>query len=128
MSNPTKKVCGLVDVRDDHLCVRCGASLYGVEGSRHHRKLRSQGGKNDTENLILLCGSGTTGCHGFVHANPAASRASGWIVRSGFDPATVPVLFPDGSWWRLLEDGTKELVRAADAFQYMGLIQVRGQK
>ena len=40
----------------------------------------------------------------------------------------TPVLFPDGSWWRLLEDGTKELVRAADAFQFMELIQVRGQK
>ncbi len=58
--------------------------------NRHHRKLRKHGGTDEPVNLIDLCGSGTTGCHGYVHHNPAISFAKGWLVHSWDDPAEVP--------------------------------------
>ena len=75
----------MVDDRDGRRCVRCGRSLYAVGGSRHHRKLRSQCTrveKHQVQNLILLCGSGTTGCHGFVHMHPTIAYENGWCVKS----------------------------------------------
>lgn len=30
---------------------------------------------------MLLCGSGTTGCHGWTHAHPAAAYGAGLMVR-----------------------------------------------
>ena len=103
MTQPPRPVCDLVDARDDHSCVRCGRSLFVETGSRHHRKLRSQGGKHDVSNLILLCGSGTTGCHGWVHANPAEALRGGWYARSWQDTLGVPVKhYKHG--WVLLDD------------------------
>lgn len=84
----------MVDDRDDRRCVRCGRSLYSLSGSRHHRKLRSQCTrveKHQVQNLILLCGSGTTGCHGYVHAHPETAYENGWMVRSWQDQLDVPV-------------------------------------
>lgn len=77
--------------------MRCGRPL-GPGANVHHRKLRSQGGANDPENMITVCGSGTTGCHGWIHAHPKLSREAGWIVPSWGDPADVPVR----SWQGLL--------------------------
>lgn len=87
---PAKYVCDLVDERDGQRCVRCGRSLHQVAGSRHHRQLRRHG-NHTAANLVLLCGSGTTGCHGWVHSEPAAARALGLIVRGTDDPSWVPV-------------------------------------
>lgn len=76
--------------RDGNRCARCaGWSPDGM--NLHHRQLRSQGGKNVISNLISLCGSGTTGCHGWAHANVADARAIGLIVPSWADPAETPV-------------------------------------
>lgn len=49
-------------------------------------------GINLPANLLTLCGSGTTGCHGWVTANPSAARMDGLSVSQHTDPATVPVL------------------------------------
>lgn len=58
-------------------CVRCG-----VRGSNRHEKLpRSRGGPRDEFNTVILCGSGTTGCHGWVTANPDAAEREGLYVR-----------------------------------------------
>lgn len=53
----------------------------------HHRKLRSQGGRHDPVNLIHI----HTECHIRIHGNPDQSYALGLLVRSGWDPADVPV-------------------------------------
>jgi len=36
--------------------------------TRHHLIKRSQGGDDIDDNLVPLCGNGTTGCHGRVEA------------------------------------------------------------
>jgi hypothetical protein len=64
----------------------------GIRASIHHRKRRSQGGTHTPENLLLLCGTGTTGCHGWVHANVTESLEAGWLVRGSADPALVRVI------------------------------------
>jgi hypothetical protein len=45
----------------------------------HHVLRRSQGGKDDADNLLHLCLMG----HDYIHANPALSYESGWLKRSG---------------------------------------------
>lgn len=47
--------------------------------------------KHQVQNLILLCGSGTTGCHGFVHMHPTIAYENGWCVKSFQDQLEVPV-------------------------------------
>lgn len=110
MSSVPKSTISLVKLRDNESCVRCG--IYG--GNVHHRKMRSQASKDsvhNVENLILLCGSGTTGCHGWVHGHPSESYKHGWLVRSYHEPRVIPVRDYSGSLWFLTERGAK--VRAS---------------
>ncbi|TDW30993.1 hypothetical protein EDD25_2781 [Cryobacterium psychrophilum] len=104
--NPPRSVTDQVDRRDLYRCMRCGVAIDG--GSRHHRQRRQVGG-HSLPQLVLLCGSGTTGCHGWVHAHPQQSREHGYIVRTHVpDPATIPVLIgavrQSGNYWALLTD------------------------
>ena len=60
-------------------------------------------GLNTLPNLILLCGSGDTGDHGYVHAHPREAYEKGWLIHSWVDhPETIPILTYKG--WRLLTD------------------------
>lgn len=43
----------------------------------HHRRLRSQGGGNEPENLLAVCAP----CHDHIHRNPAESYERGWLLR-----------------------------------------------
>lgn len=71
---------------DEPLKAWCEVAIPGVclgrAANRHHKLRRSKGGTDDRSNTLDLCGSGTTGCHGHVHANPAESYARGWLIRS----------------------------------------------
>ena len=85
-------------------CERCGRGVTdGFEC--HHRKLRSQGGKDDLATCCCLC----TDCHEWAHGNPEAARAAGWIVRRGSDPAKVAVVLHDGRTVRLDPDGSYDV-------------------
>jgi hypothetical protein len=54
--------------RDNERCRLCGrANAYTY--SVHHIVYRSAGGNNDLDNLILLCGSGSNGCHLKAHSD-----------------------------------------------------------
>lgn len=81
----------LVRSRDGHQCQRCGVSIVDIPSSIHHRKLRSQGGLDDADNMIRMCGTGTTGCHGWAHHNRTLARLGGWIVYRIDNPAEHPV-------------------------------------
>lgn len=105
-SGPSAKLRALVEARDQ-ACVRCGRVVPRDEDSIHHRIPRGRGGENTAENLLLLCGSGTTGCHGWVESNRAEAYRLGYLVQTGIDPLDMPVLLagrvwayasPDGKW------------------------------
>jgi hypothetical protein len=97
------------------VCARCGAATGRPHPlSTQHRQARGMGGTSRTavnlpSNLLTLCGSGTTGCHGWVEAHPAESRANGWSVPSWETPARIPVLTWRG-WMQLDDAGGLELL------------------
>lgn len=80
----------LVNLRDGGVCVKCLRThpVFGVNFD--HRKNRSQGGDWSPSNGQLLCGSGTTGCHGFVTSHPAEAIEEGWAVPGWADPLVWP--------------------------------------
>lgn len=71
-----------------HCCEICG--VHGANNA-HHRVNQSQGGRDTLGNLLLVCGSGTTGCHGGITTHPSLARAAGYTVPSTFEPCDVPV-------------------------------------
>jgi hypothetical protein len=84
-----------VHARSQGKCERCGTS-DSLRWSLHHRKPRGMGGSRDPlinspANILLLCGSGTEGCHGWVESNRNESYASGLLVHRNDDPAEFPV-------------------------------------
>lgn len=83
------------------ICRAAGALTFS------HRTPKSLGGKWAASNGVRACGSGTTGCHGFIEAHPEHAAAGGWRVTGGQDPAAAPVwLHPVLAWpgWVLLDD------------------------
>jgi len=106
--NSEKKARQLVRERSGGICEVCGSARAT---NFQHRKNRSQGGAWSAANGLDVCGSGTTGCHGYMHAHPAESYERGWSVRSGEDPAEVPVqtalglvLLDDEGGWMAVDE------------------------
>lgn len=98
----------LVWQRDQGRCVRCGRPAVG-EWSIQHRRARGMGGTrrpdaNSAANLVVLCGSATTGCHGWVESHPTEAARWGYRVAQNQDPAQVAVWW-HGRWVGLTEDG-----------------------
>lgn len=105
VTGPTDEQRQELLVRADGCCERCGVRVASYGGWRwlpiadfsdHHRQPRQMGGStgpevNSPANRLVLCGTGTTGCHGEVESQRALSYANGWLVRRPTDPATVPV-------------------------------------
>lgn len=109
----------MVDVRDRERSAWSDVpKRSGFDGrfSHHHRQMRSQGGADSPENLILLLGSGTTSEHGWVHANPQFATVLGFIVHGWDDPLEVPVFRLDAfgmshGWFLRTAEG--QLVRTS---------------
>ena len=86
-----------VSIRSDGRCERCKGVLdWGWEC--HHRKLRSQGGRDELSNLLALHSS----CHRDAHDQPKQSYRVGLLVRSHVDPRTASLLL-FGTRWVLLD-------------------------
>lgn len=88
----------LIIDRDRGRCQRCGrvVSDSWPGYSLQHRDNRGQGGTSDprradADNGVLLCGSATTGCHGWAESNPADAERAGFAVASWADPESVPM-------------------------------------
>lgn len=105
----------LVRERDKGLCQMCGR--WFQYPNTHHRINRGSGGSAQYERaslLVTLCGSGTTGDHGWVTQNPkAAGRASdggiGFLLprnNPDIDPEREPIRLFEG-WFLLADDGTR---------------------
>lgn len=91
----------------------CGKWVEGQVKSVHHRINKGNGGSAQYERaslLITLCGTGTTGDHGWVTqhpkaAGPAREGGTGYLLprnNSDIDPTQEPILTFQG--WRLLAD------------------------
>ena len=108
--------------RDLERCFICRRPLRwedrGIGWSAHHRKPRGAGGVfgaaaeliRSAANCLILCGSGTTGCHGWVEKNRALALEMGLLIsRLGvgdeFDPDRVRVQRRDKTWWLLTRSG-----------------------
>ena len=96
-TGPTKEVREMVLGRANHRCERCGTLLgMNMFYSIHHRIPRGMGGSDRQElnlasNLLALCGSGTTGCHGWIESNRSTSYEDGWLCYRNDDPRTIMV-------------------------------------
>lgn len=69
--------CGRSDLTAQHRCAR------GMGGSRN--PLRST-----PANGVPLCGSGTTGCHGWTEHHPTDAGALGWRLQDHEDQLAAP--------------------------------------
>lgn len=119
---------GVIWERDGGRCALCGAGLvwyargYVWAGgwSVHHREDRGQGGVKRARpgreqpraylalsaNGVLLCGTGTTGCHGKVTRNEVPARLGFSVSRIGIRrPVEVPIKHYLHGWVRLDNDG-----------------------
>lgn len=91
-TGPTQKVRDLIFERDENTCRLCGLYPCGARLAIHHRKPRGRGGDNRRSNLVLLGDVG--GCHDLVvESLRTAAYSSGWLVRTGEDPAQVPIVW-----------------------------------
>ena len=110
---PSREVRVLVLERDEYTCqCGCGQSVIGQRYSLGHRLRASQGGRAVPSNLLTFLGWGGEACHGRIdRRDDPRDEDNGMTVRSGRDPAEVPVVFTreDGSkvkrW--LWDDGTR---------------------
>lgn len=99
-TGPDRTTRDLIKLRDEWRCCVCGESVYDKQASIHHRRNRGSGGSSDPainrpSNLLLVCGTGTTGCHGALtdNAQRLVALDAGWIVliNTSDDPIDVPV-------------------------------------
>lgn len=114
MAGVTANVRRLVLNRDGYSCLRCSAAIDPSRGdySLQHRRARGMGGSvrldtNLPQNLVTLCGSATTGCHGWVETHREAAQDAGWTIRQGEDPLLIAVRDYLRAWWFLNENGTR---------------------
>lgn len=98
--------------RTDHRCAGC-RTPSGLNAQ--HRRARGMGGSSNAglghpANGLALCGSGTTGCHGWTEANPAVAALLGWRLTPGEDPLEAPYYDAVLGWRRVLDDGSHAYV------------------
>ena len=101
--------------RDRGRCARCGVPVAhlerGLAWSIHHRAPRKMGGRRDewigqAANGVILCGSGVTGCHGWVERNRSEARDTGWLIPMGVQrPDTTAIQHAVHGYVHLTDDG-----------------------
>lgn len=106
----------LLHVRSAGWCELCNQ-----EGATNwsHRLSRAQGGLWAPSNGLHLCGSGTTGCHGWLTHEPVLAAAGGWqLLRDPRPPSEVPVWLDSRmagvGWWLLDDDACFTPVHPSD--------------
>lgn len=117
---PTRRATGprwaalreVVLARAGHRCERCGEGIRLATFECHHRRLRSQGGRDVVENLVAVCPDD----HRWIHAHPTQARADGWIVPGlgagpHVHPECVPITLHDGRMVLLDPDAGYEVIQ-----------------
>jgi len=77
-------------------CRGCG----GPASSFHHVVPRGQRGDDVPANVIPLCGTGTTGCHGAITTHTPGWEAIASAIRGSLSPAETQYVYAKrGRWW-----------------------------
>ena len=121
-TGPSSSVVEAILERAQYSCEACGSLVgdrRGEDWSVQHRLPRRMGGTrwrgvNLPSNLMILCGSAVTGCHGFAESKRAAALAAGWLLSSNPDPTTTPALVCK-RWVLLTNEATYKEVGRVDA-------------
>lgn len=93
MSRVPAAVAEFVLERAEGSCEHCGCIRPGGRHSLHHRLLRSQGGQDTIENLMVVTPEHHNVAPGSIHQEVARSIDLGHIVEAGKDPADVLVRY-----------------------------------
>lgn len=104
----TRDTRDLLAQRSGGACELCGQAATNA----HHRAPRGMGGTtrniHTVEWLLHICGSGTTGCHGWIETHRERSYHHGWLMRRHQRPETSPVWIYGGALVILTPDGNYE--------------------
>lgn len=90
-------------------CEVCGYRLPEKGWNLHHRRARGMGGtrrKVSCADGLVVCGSGTQGCHGQIETNRAWALQRGYLVSKWEEPVQVPVFTARGAWVIFNHDGS----------------------
>jgi hypothetical protein len=94
-------------------CERChgGPDVFGW--SVHHRVPRGMGGSKNPmlhqmANLILLCGSGVSGCHGWVESYRDQARNDGFLLQRVNSAEEIPFIDNEKNAWLIDNEGGKK--------------------
>lgn len=103
MTGFSKDVRDIVIERSQGTCECCGMDRAE---QLHHRRARGMGSTRRPEsnwpaNALAMCAA----CHSMVESRREFAFDRGWLVRQGFMPADVPVVY-QGSWAVLSDDGS----------------------
>lgn len=95
-TGPSEETRAAVIARAGGICEVCGEKPTR-DYSIHHRRPRGMGGTrnpatNSPANLMYVCGSGTTGCHGRIESERKWAGALGYLLRSGAEPIEEPIV------------------------------------
>jgi hypothetical protein len=98
--------------RAGYRCERCGKSGTAFGFSLHHRRPRMMGGTlrlhiHQPAWLIVLCGSGVDGCHGWVESNRDQARDDGYLLFAIDNGEEIPFKDIEGRYWYLDNLGQK---------------------
>ena len=105
MSGFPHGVAGMLMARSGGICEMWHPPVcLGTAQQFHHRRLRSQGGKDTIECCVHICRA----CHDFAHDHPRLARENGWIVSAWKEPGGV-LMLRRGEWTALLTDGRVEV-------------------
>lgn len=107
----TEQVRQIVIERDNFQCQWCGGRISHPY-SLQHRRARMMGGSslpwiNEPANLVLVHGTGTTGCHGTIESNPIEAEKRGFRLGPNDSPYTTPVTDWSGADWYNTDQGFK---------------------
>ena len=128
-AKPTPQVRHDVIARDKSQCQWCGRVVDTSAGwySLQHRRARGMGGtsrpeSNTAANLVLVHGTGTTGCHGDIERHPLTASAAGFRIQQHDKPYSLPVFGWAGFrrvWWVFDDDGGRNQISEETAIQLL---------
>lgn len=124
----TTKTRRVIIRRDGGRCQWCGFALFlsldplstpRRQYSLQHRRPRGMGGSKDPAlgspaNGLLVCGTGTTLCHGFIEQHREAATARGFLIPRLGDISEFPVIDFSERIWLLDDAGNADLVSAPE--------------